>query len=1237
MDKLRKIKNRLLTPEDRRNTPDLYTFQETKLCVEYEKSCNAVLPGKVLYSPGSGGSKGVLLGIHPSSSLTFLNSIQDAQGQYIVAECGYETEIFTVVSVYLEPLMDPADYEKILKDIAKIVDGFGHSRVVFMGDFNVPLNKQLDSTTITDRNAHKRKILKSFLETHALTDVWRTVNPLALRYTVCTKTKIGAVLSRLDYFFASPALVTGIEDTSIDLSYCSDHNPITLDVILTNRNSGRGYWKFPDFLVKDINYRKELGECISNAVRNNPNTEPGLLWDVIKAAIRGFTIEYLGRKKKERKEQIEAVEVNIFRANELRDAFATDPYKVAFYNDQMIALQADLDKLYERLNESAFKFKAAQHFYESNRCTKFYFRQNAPKKDAIKCLQTHTGKTVTSQAEILTECRDYYQNVYQQLPMVTNEKIKEKFLSRIDKNSLTSEGYDLLGKPITKSELHEALMRMRKDAVPGEDGLTVHFYLAFWEEIKDLFFDSIIFAYDAGHMSITQRRGLIRLIHKPNKNPLLTSSYRPITLLNVDYKAVTKLFAMRLSLFLPDLIHTDQRGFIKHRTIHENLLDVQAILDSCENMNEEGMLILLDIQKAFDSIGWNFLRSVLIQYGFPQYFIHWFEIFYTGKELHVLNDGHISEVIFPSKGVAQGCGISPLYFILGLEVLALAIRQDNRIVGMSTLGVTKKLNLLADDGLLALKWAQSSFDAVVSILKEFGEISNLQINKCKSVIVRIGVNLHDRIPLEGTESFLKSVDGSFRYLGVDWHRHCNKLSMQGNFDEVLENIYSAARKQDTIKHYLIGRILNVKALFVSKLTYKLQTIPAPPVKWFHTLQSFLNNYIWSNSVHHVHAQQMYRSVEEGGLNMINIAMFEKSLKMVWVCKALQQPETFWVAQLQSCLKVPLNTFLVANLKSCHIGRLCNKSLPPVWECILKYWCDYHYTDNGGNVALMPLAYNSTLCNNARSCLFNEDKLERYVDFGVHTVKDFIEEYEGWTRKEKIFLGARPVMNRIPGEWVTQVDSDNYGEIPKLETLLHSGFTVNVCYQTLLQSQHKQPIKAIAKWERDLGPMDLEQQWPRICNIQKSLVGVRLQTFYFKYIHRGIRLNRIAAYYTNQSPLCTFCKVYEETFTHLFWDCPTLKHLRIELIQWCKVKVCSETDYSNKNCLIVGFEKPVLNIVFTLYKYHIHLLRILGGDRTFDALLGRIIKYKAAMFNAYHMLPSLKVGTARKLWSPLGKN
>ena len=104
-----------------------------------------------------------------------------------------------------------------------------------------------------------------------------------------------------------------------------------------------------------------------------------------------------------------------------------------------------------------------------------------------------------------------------------------------------------LEQSITLIELQTSLKDLKKRKTPGCDGLSVEFYITFWENIKELVYESIMFALEVGHLSLEQRRGVITLIPKKDTNKHLLKNWRPITLLNVDYKILTKLLARRLS------------------------------------------------------------------------------------------------------------------------------------------------------------------------------------------------------------------------------------------------------------------------------------------------------------------------------------------------------------------------------------------------------------------------------------------------------------------------------------------------------------------------------------------------------------------------------------------------------------------------------------------------------------------------------------------------------------------
>ena len=124
-----------------------------------------------------------------------------------------------------------------------------------------------------------------------------------------------------------------------------------------------------------------------------------------------------------------------------------------------------------------------------------------------------------------------------------------------------------------------SLQRLAESRAPGTDGLPAEFYKVFWNDISDLFLNSINYAYRSSQLSVTQRRGIIKLIPKKDAEPNLIKNWRPISLINCDYKIAAKAIADRFKQVIPNIINYDQTGFLKGRFIGENirLIDVLGL------------------------------------------------------------------------------------------------------------------------------------------------------------------------------------------------------------------------------------------------------------------------------------------------------------------------------------------------------------------------------------------------------------------------------------------------------------------------------------------------------------------------------------------------------------------------------------------------------------------------------------------------------------------------------------
>ena len=152
--------------------------------------------------------------------------------------------------------------------------------------------------------------------------------------------------------------------------------------------------------------------------------------------------------------------------------------------------------------------------------------------------------------------------------------------------------------------------------------------------LGDILIDALNEAYDKGELATSQKQGVITLIEKEGKDTLNIKNYRPITLLNVDYKILSKVLAKRIKEVLNEIIHHDQVGYIQNRNIGEAVRLIDDLLFDFFNRTN-GFLVTVDFEKAFDSVSHEFLFEVLKLFGFGKSFCSWVKILYTDVSIAV--------------------------------------------------------------------------------------------------------------------------------------------------------------------------------------------------------------------------------------------------------------------------------------------------------------------------------------------------------------------------------------------------------------------------------------------------------------------------------------------------------------------------------------------------------------------------------------------------------------------------
>ena len=181
---------------------------------------------------------------------------------------------------------------------------------------------------------------------------------------------------------------------------------------------------------------------------------------------------------------------------------------------------------------------------------------------------------------------------------------------------------------LTEKECLAALKTMETGKTPGSDGLSVEFYKVFWQDTSKPLIRALNFSYDIGCLSITQRRGIIKLIPKRETEPHYIKNWRPLTLLSCDYKLGAKSIAIRLKNVLPSTISYDQTGFIKGRFTGKNIRLIDSVIRFAKERNIPGLLLFLDFEKGFDTIECPFITKTLQYFRFGPSMINWIKCFY---------------------------------------------------------------------------------------------------------------------------------------------------------------------------------------------------------------------------------------------------------------------------------------------------------------------------------------------------------------------------------------------------------------------------------------------------------------------------------------------------------------------------------------------------------------------------------------------------------------------------------
>lgn len=260
-------------------------------------------------------------------------------------------------------------------------------------------------------------------------------------------------------------------------------------------------------------------------------------------------------------------------------------------------------------------------------------------------------------------------------------------------NSETKEMGEILLTPFTEQELFGALRSLDKGSCPEVDGLAPTFFLRHSEVLAPGLCCAFQEVMRTGEMPAALTKGLIFLIPKEGGNVEEIRQWRPITILNSAYKILAKALSLRLQPMLDSLIHPTQTGFVKDRSILDNIFTFWEAVSLARLRGEELAILLLDFEKAYDRVDWAFLEATMHRMGFPQDWIQGVSALYRTAHSQVLLAGDRGEHFPLLRSVKQGCPLAPTLFQffteamssflgssgIGLKGLRLPMREDELI------------------------------------------------------------------------------------------------------------------------------------------------------------------------------------------------------------------------------------------------------------------------------------------------------------------------------------------------------------------------------------------------------------------------------------------------------------------------------------------------------------------------------------------------------------------------------
>ena len=562
--------------------------------------------------------------------------------------------------------------------------------IILCGDFNMIMNNDLDILGGAPHPVQEIENFKNFISNHSLVDCFRKLNPLSREFSWSRTTDAWSDFPyfsarRLDYILCNKSLISYLKNCEMCHFSLTDHRAVAAFFKIDLFPRGPGRWQFNESLLDKDEFLNHMNNFLSIFISDLYSQEyldKRMLWDLLMVGIKDECISF------SRTLTLHKIDKNKLNSdiNDLISQLLLRPNDPNLIKRHHYLLK---EKEILDLSESKGALKRSRaHFIEAGeKNTKLFLGLEKGRQSnmVLRSVIDNNNSLIESPSLILQEIFNFYQSLMTETSNASEEShlnflnnrmagINHPILDEIDKAVLDS--------PLIKQELKEAVHDLNFDSSPGIDGLSTLFYLQFWDHLEKPLYDCFIESTNFQSLSLSQRRAILSLLPKSTDLDLNDlGNWRPISLTTTSYKIYSKVLANRLQTVINKLIHPNQAGFIKNRNISKHLRLLDDVINLCNKENIPGILASLDYRKAFDTVSKAAITAALQKFNFGPVFINYVKTLLNDTQACVKNAGWLSSWFNTSRGVRQGCCLSPLLFIMVVEFLAIKIRNDKEIIG----------------------------------------------------------------------------------------------------------------------------------------------------------------------------------------------------------------------------------------------------------------------------------------------------------------------------------------------------------------------------------------------------------------------------------------------------------------------------------------------------------------------------------------------------------------------------